>query len=171
MTLSQRLTRAGAVFILLGSVAAVLPASDSAQATTCNDSSNSFNYRVTRDSSGGMDTNMSGAAVPGSGDKIYRNSANGPTSITLYAFKKPTSSGSYAAVSVTFSLSSGQGSASFTQAASSMTNTSSTGISATAYPYVKADGTAGSNGSPQVTATFVDNSITTKVGYYISVNM
>lgn len=53
MKLSQRLTRAGLAFILLGSVAAVMPHNDAAQATTVNCTGGpTTQYRLTDNSDG-----------------------------------------------------------------------------------------------------------------------
>ena len=76
MTLTQRLTRAGATFIVFGIAAAVLPQQDgAAQATTLSGQcgSTTVYYRLTEDPSGATGT-------------VTTTSVASKTSITLYSF-------------------------------------------------------------------------------------
>ena len=76
MTLTQRLTRAGATFIVFGIAAAVLPQQDgTAQATTLSGQcgSTTVYYRLTEDPSGATGT-------------VTTTSVASKTSITLYSF-------------------------------------------------------------------------------------
>ncbi len=74
MKLSQRLTRAGLTFILLGSVAAVMPNKDAAQATTVNCTGGpTTQYRLTDQSDGSDNTSA----------YISRSAKN---SVKLYTF-------------------------------------------------------------------------------------
>jgi len=66
MTLTQRLTRAGLAFLLFGSVVALLPGTDTAEAstTTCSIDANTL-YRLTDNASGTDNNNATIAAIGG----------------------------------------------------------------------------------------------------------
>ena len=68
MTLTQRLTRGGLAFLLFGSIVAVLPGTDTAEAstTTCSTDANTL-YRLTSSASG---TDSSSATIAGVGGTL-----------------------------------------------------------------------------------------------------
>ena len=122
MTLSQRLTRAGLVFVLLGTVAAVLPNSDTvlANTTACTHPPRSF--RLTTDPGGQNDTS---------------------TGTTFYAYAQtPPSSGTYTSTSATYSLSgSGGGSGTLSNTSGPSTTVTRTGTGSLLITATFGDGT------------------------------
>ena len=92
MTLSQRLTRAGLTFILLGTVAAALPQqSGAAQADTAQcGTTGSVYYRLTADSSGASDTAHATPVPAGTSEDFFFFQSTTGVSGTYAAFT-PTS--------------------------------------------------------------------------------
>ena len=89
MTLTQRLTRAGATFIVFGLVAALVPTNENAMATTGN-CTTTGSYRLTTDPTGVADQD------------------NSTSSYNFYAFGNPSATGgTYGAVTASYSLSGG----------------------------------------------------------------
>ena len=121
MTLSQRLTRAGLTFILLGSVAAVLPHSDTVLANTSLCAHPPGHYRLTADSTGVTDVS---------------------TGTTFYSFaENPPDSGTYTTTSATYSLSSSGGMGTLSNTSGSSTTVTRTSDGSLDITATFADGT------------------------------
>ena len=153
MTLTQRLTRAGLVFVLLGSVAAVLPQQGgAAQATTTACAAGtSTRFRVTTDSTGTTD-NISA--------NISRSTAS--LSVTLYSFVDTGSGFANSPTSATFTVPAGS-TASLNGNATSVTGNSVIVNPSSSNPANTATATS-------VTVNFNQGAITGVASYNINVN-